>query len=115
MSMAATAGAGPAGSLVPLREGIAVFSGPAALDGSPSWTLHDPSSNRFYRLGWREFELLSRWDSGTVAALAARVEAETTLRIEPHDVDDLVRFLFSFDLLRTSSPEATANLIKKAQ
>jgi putative peptide zinc metalloprotease protein len=110
--MTATAAAG---SLLPLREEIAIFPGPAALDGSPSWTLHDPSSNRFYRLGWREFEMLSRWDAGTAAALTERLEAETTLRVEQHDVDDLVRFLFSFDLLRTSSPEATANLIRKAQ
>src|SRR3954467_8044593 len=100
MSMAATAGGGPAASLLPLREEIAIFPGPAALDGSPSWTLHDPSSNRFYRLRWREFELLSRWEAGSVAALTARVETETTLRIEPEDVEDLVRFLFSFDLLR---------------
>jgi putative peptide zinc metalloprotease protein len=113
MAMAAAAGKAP--GLLPLREEIAIFPGPAAIDGSPSWTLHDPSSNRFYRLGWREFEMLSRWDSGSVAALAARVEAETTLRIEQDDVDDLVRFLFSFDLLRSASPEATANLIRKAQ
>jgi putative peptide zinc metalloprotease protein len=113
--MAAVAAAGAAKGLLPLREEIAIFPGPAALDGSPSWTLHDPSSNRFYRLGWREFEMLSRWDSGSVAALTARVEAETTLQIEPDDVDDLVRFLFSFDLLRATSPEATANLIRKAE
>jgi putative peptide zinc metalloprotease protein len=113
--MAMAAAAGKAAGLLPLREEIAIFPGPAAIDGSPSWTLHDPSSNRFYRLGWREFEMLSRWDSGSVAALAARVEAETTLRIEQDDVDDLVRFLFSFDLLRSTSPEATANLIRKAQ
>jgi putative peptide zinc metalloprotease protein len=113
--MAVAAPAGKALGLLPLREEIAIFPGPAAIDGSPSWTLHDPSSNRFYRLGWREFEMLSRWDSGSVAALAARVEAETTLRIEQDDVDDLIRFLFSFDLLRSTSPEATANLIRKAQ
>jgi putative peptide zinc metalloprotease protein len=112
MTMAVAAGA--AKGLLPLREEIAIFPGPAALDGSPSWTLHDPSSNRFYRLGWREFELLSRWDSGSVAALTARVEAETTLQVEHEDVDDLVRFLFSFDLLRASSPDATANMVKKA-
>lgn len=112
MSVAAAAGA--AKGLLPLREEIAIFPGPAALDGSPSWTLHDPSSNRFYRLGWREFELLSRWDSGSVAALTTRVEAETTLQVEQEDVDDLVRFLFSFDLLRATSAEATANMVKKA-
>jgi len=113
MSMAATAG--PAAGLLPLREEIAIFPGPAALDGSPSWTLHDPSSNRFFRLGWREFELLSRWDAGTVANLAARVEAETTLHVEQDDVDELVKFLFAFDLLRASSAEATANLLRKAE
>ena len=59
--MATAGAAGTAGGLLPLREEIAIFPGPAAFDGSPSWTLHDPSSNRFYRLGWREFELLSRW------------------------------------------------------
>jgi putative peptide zinc metalloprotease protein len=112
--MTVAAAAGAAKGLLPLREEIAIFPGPAALDGSPSWTLHDPSSNRFYRLGWREFELLSRWDSGSVAALTARVEAETTLQVEQEDVDDLVRFLFSFDLLRASSPEATANMVRKA-
>jgi putative peptide zinc metalloprotease protein len=113
--MAIVVSAGGAKSLRPLREEIAIFPGPAALDGSPSWTLHDPSSNRFYRLGWREFELLSRWDAGSVGALTARVEAETTLHVEPEDVDELARFLFSFDLLRTASPEATASLVRKAE
>ncbi|WNJ91576.1 HlyD family efflux transporter periplasmic adaptor subunit [Bosea sp. 685] len=107
--------AAPTADLLPLREEIAVFPGPTALDGSPTWTLHDPSCNRFYRLGWLEFELLSRWDSGTIPALMARVEAETTLRIEQEDVDDLVRFLFGFDLLRATSPQATIGLLGKAQ
>jgi putative peptide zinc metalloprotease protein len=112
----ATAMAAPGtGGLLPLREEIAIYPGPAALDGSPSWTLHDPSSNRFYRLGWREFEMLSRWDAGSVAALTARVEAETTLQVESEDVEDLGRFLLSFDLLRATGSEATARLIRKAE
>lgn len=107
--------AGIANPLLPLREEIAIFPGPVATDGSPSWTLHDPSCNRFYRLGWREFELLSRWDAGSIPALTQRVEAETTLRVEPEDVDDLVRFLFSYDLLRATSAQATAGLLAKAE
>src|SRR6185437_10590726 len=113
--MATAALAAGAGGLLPLREEIAIFPGPTALDGSPSWTLHDPSSNRFYRLGWREFELLSRWDAGSVAALAARVEAETTLHVEPDDVDELSRFLSSYDLVRAASAEASASLVRKAE
>ena len=101
--------------LVPLREEIAIFPAPPALDGSPAWTLHDPARNRFYRLGWPEFEILSRWDSGTIAALIDRLDAETTLQIEQEDVEALARFLLNFDLLRVAGPQATAGLVQKAE
>jgi putative peptide zinc metalloprotease protein len=101
--------------LPPLREEIGIFPGPAALDGSPSWTLHDPTRNRFYRLGWTEFEIISRWDSGTVAALIESLEAETTLQVEPEDVEALARFLSTFDLLRVHGPHVTAALMQKAE
>ena len=64
--MATAAEATRATLLPPLREEIAIFRGPAALDGSPSYTLHDPARNRFYRLGWPEFEIISRWGGATV-------------------------------------------------
>src|SRR6267142_1180938 len=79
--------------LPPLREEIGISRGPAALDGSPTWTLHDPAVNRFYRLGWPEFEIISRWDSRDADELVARVNAETTLRIKPDDIEQMVRFL----------------------
>ena len=100
--------------LPPLREEIAIFPGPTALDGSPTWTLHDPARNRFYRLGWPEFEIISRWDSGTIAALIKRIGAETTLQVEPEDVEALARFLSAFDLLRVHGPHATATLVQHA-
>ena len=101
--------------LPPLREEIAIFPGPSALDGSPTWTLHDPALNRFYRLGWPEFEIISRWDAETIAALVQSVGSETTLRIETEDVEDLARFLMVHDLLRVTGPQATANLVSKAE
>jgi putative peptide zinc metalloprotease protein len=104
-----------AARLPPLREEIAIFPGPTALDGSPTWTLHDPARNRFYRLGWPEFEIISRWDAGTIAALTERLDAETTLHIDAEDVEALVRFLMNFDLLRLSGPQATAGLVQKAK
>lgn len=104
--------AGPA-RLLPLREDLAIFPGPSALDGSPTWTLHDPVRNRFYRLGWREFEIVSRWDAGTAAEIEARVAAETVLRVSADDVAELGRFLFGSDLLRATSAESTDHLIAK--
>jgi putative peptide zinc metalloprotease protein len=112
--MAVAAAAPGASALLPLREEIAIFRGPVALDGSPTWTLHDPVRNRFYRLGWTEFEILSRWDAGGTEAVAQRVNAETTLHIEPADVDELARFIAGCDLLRAATPQATAAMVAKA-
>ena len=109
------AAAPQAAAVLPLRQEIGLFPGPVALDGSPSWTLHDPSCNRFYRLGWPEFEILSRWDGGTIERIAERIRNETTLWIERDEVEQFGRFLMAYDLLRTSGPQATASLIDKAE
>lgn len=107
--------AAPTGGVLPLRQEIGLFPGPTALDGSPTWTLHDPSANRFYRLGWQEFEILSRWDGATIEAITDSVRAETTLWIERDEVEEFGRFLTAFDLLRSFSPQATDRLIGKAE
>jgi putative peptide zinc metalloprotease protein len=104
-----------AAALPPLREEIGVSRGPAALDGSPTWTLHDPVVNRFYRLGWPEFEIISRWNGATADAIVARVNAETTLRIEPDEVEELRRFLLAYDLLHAPTAQMTAHLLDKAK
>jgi putative peptide zinc metalloprotease protein len=101
--------------LPPLREEIAIFRGPTAPDGSPTYTLHDPARNRFYRLGWPEFEIISRWHGGTIDSVVDHVNQETTLQIEYEDVDELRRFLSSCDLLRLTTPQGTAYLASKAQ
>lgn len=98
-----------------LREEIALHPGPAALDGSPTWTLHDPARNQFYRIGWREFEILSRWDSGDAARLIGRLERETTLEVEPEEVQEVAQFLFAHSLVANHGPEGTRQLLAKAQ
>lgn len=107
--------AAAADSLPPLREEISIFPGPSALDGSPTWTLHDPARNRFYRLGWHEFELISRWDCGSMQALMQRVGEETTLQFERDEVEQFARFLAGYDLVRVAGPQATRALVDKAR
>lgn len=100
--------------LLPLREEISIFPAPAALDGSPSWTLHDPARNRFYRLGWQEFEIISRWDSGTIERVIERVGAETTLHVDREDVEQLAHFLFGCELLQSGGSGSTAYMVQRA-
>ena len=52
----------PQRELPALREDLKLFPAAANRDGSPAWMIQDPVSNRFFRIGWLEFELLSRWD-----------------------------------------------------
>lgn len=87
-------------SLPPLREELHCLPGPRGDDGYPSWTLHDPANNRFFRIGWSEFEIVSRWASGDAEDIAASVNADTTLSVSAEQVHALAKFLMEQNLLR---------------
>lgn len=88
-----------ASQLPPLREDLDLIPGPTSRYGAPTWTLHDPVRNLFFRIGWREFELLCRWHSENTAAIIADINSNTTLHVNEHDVLALVRFLSENNLL----------------
>lgn len=89
-----------AARLPALREELALHAAPPGHDGAPSWTLHDPLSNRFFHLSWPAFEVLSRWALGTPEAIAAAVTAETTLDLAPEEVVEVAQFLARGQLLK---------------
>ena len=97
-----------------LREEVALYPGPPALDGSPSWTLHDPVRNQFFRIGWPAFEILSRWEEGSAEKVAERVRRETTLDPVAEEVEEVANFLLRNDLLQLRGEGGTARLRKKA-
>lgn len=97
-----------------LREELTLHEGPRTLEGAPTWTLHDPVVNRFYRLGWPEFEMLSRWHLARPEAIAAAVSARTALSVSVDDVEALVRFLSASQLLQVSGSAATEALVNQA-
>lgn len=117
MSTIAIAGAAPARAptpLAPLREELALHAGPRASDGAPTWTLHDPAANRFFRIGWAEFEMLSRWDVQDAHAIAARIARETALTVSAQDVETFAKFLAASQLLQIAGKTATDELVRQA-
>ncbi len=86
-----------------LREDLQLLEGPCASDGSPSWNIFDSIRNRYFRIGWPAFQLLSRWSVGTVNKLIKIITEETTFRVTENDVDDLIKFLYA-NSLTVSSP-----------
>jgi len=91
-----------AARLPPLRQDLRLHPGPQRPDGAPSWLLHDPPRNRFFRIGWAEFELLRRWEGQGPEGLLTRVNRDTPLRIERTHLEALLQFLSVNQLLAGS-------------
>ncbi|WP_071778490.1 MULTISPECIES: efflux RND transporter periplasmic adaptor subunit [Brenneria] len=94
--------------LSPLRDELILHAGPANRDGSPSWTLEDPLRGLFFRIGWAEMAMLSRWSLGEAAKIVAQVNQTLPLTIDDSDVHYFSRFLQANSLTRASGDEALA-------
>lgn len=100
----------PLTTLPPLRQELAIHPGPTGADGAPSWTLHDPSDNRFFQISWTAFEILSRWRIAQVSALLEALRRETTLDVGTEDIEAVFNFLTQHHLLSASDAQGTARL-----
>lgn len=79
--------------LCTLRQELELHPGPLGLGGSPTWTVYDPVGCQYYRFGWLEFELLSRWHLGEAETILLSVKKETALDPVEEDVLQLDEFL----------------------
>ena len=87
-----------------LRQDLQLLPGEAQADGAPSWRIHDPVRNRFFDIGWIEFELLQRWREGLAGAeLLAEVGASTPVRASADELATLTVFLDQHQLLAPST------------
>jgi putative peptide zinc metalloprotease protein len=98
----------------PLREELALYPGPALADGQPSWTLHDPVQNKFFRMDWQSFEMLCRWQLAKPAAIAAAISRETTLTPQAEDVEALALFLMENQLTQ-AGPGSASGMAQRLQ
>ena len=86
--------------LPPLREELAINPGPRLLDGQPSWTLHDPVRNQFFRIDWLTFEILRRWSLLDPESIAHSIREETALEPDAQDIVAVIQFLSENQLLQ---------------
>lgn len=111
--MRASAPSSPSG-LPPLRDELILHPGPAGWDGSPSWTLEDPLRGQFFRIGWLEKTLLSRWSLGSVEQIVAETHQALPLTITAEDVRAFSQFLLANSLTQARGDEAL-NLLGRLQ
>ncbi len=103
---------GAAETLPPLREDLRLHEAAPGKDGAPAWSIQDPVTNRFYRIGWLEFECLLRWPADP-AAIAEDIARSTPLAADKELVEDFARFLAQHHLVRPSA-EAVARMAAQA-
>jgi putative peptide zinc metalloprotease protein len=100
-------------TLPPLRQDLQLHPAAPPGDGSPAWVIQDPVGNVFYRIGWLEFELLSRWTLGSPAALLHDTAAHTPLQPTAQELAALYDFLLGHQLLDVHDPRYTQHLLAR--
>ncbi|MBY6029573.1 HlyD family efflux transporter periplasmic adaptor subunit [Halomonas sp. DP8Y7-1] len=97
----------------PLRDDLQLHEAGRDAQGEPQWSIQDPVTNRFYRIGWLEFECLTRWGHSP-RRLCDEIDAATALSPEVGDILALVDFLDHHRLLRATA-EVSQRLAQQAQ
>lgn len=105
----------PTIALPPLRQDLALHPAAPSFDGAPAWNLHDPAANRFYRIDWAAFEILSRWHLGDPSAIAAAVTGETALVLGEREVAELAAMLAASHLVDAVSGKDTQRLVAETR
>jgi len=100
-------------TLPPLREELDLMPGPNLADGQPSWTLHDPVRNLFFRIDWLTLEILTRWSMNDAKLIAEDVCDYTTLAIGPDDVQEVVKFAVQHQLVQATAPDASRKMTEQ--
>lgn len=86
-----------------LREDLQLIEVGAGRGGEPAWIIQDSVINRFYRIGWLEFECLIRWGRTTARRICDEIAAQTALR--PH-VEQIVGFIRFLEINQLVHPDA---------
>jgi putative peptide zinc metalloprotease protein len=97
-----------------LRDDLRLCPADRTPNGEPAWLIQDTVINRFYRIGWFEFECLVRWAEQTPRRLQQALERETTLHPEVEQILAFCQFLERHQLLRPS-PQGVEKLRKASE
>lgn len=97
-------------ALPTLREELALLAGPVLADGQPSWTLHDPVRNLFFRIDWPTFEVLQRWSRDDPAAIAQSICQDTTLQCDADEVLGVAQFLVGNQLTQPGGSQSARQM-----
>lgn len=93
-----------------LRNDIEIKYGGYDKYNSPTWVIHDYVSEKFYRVGWTEYEILSRWHLGSSEKICNSVNQDTVLNIQDINIQKVLGFLQLYDLIDFNTDNSAEGL-----
>ena len=102
-------------TLPPLREDLNISPGAPLLNGAPSWVIYDPIRHRFFQVGQRTIEIILSWSSGTVSKIKADLQLKRALNVTTQEVESILSFLRSSDLLVENKTGIAKIFARRAQ
>ena len=101
-------------SLPGLRADLQLSPAAPALDGARSWTLADPVRGHYFKLGTTAMRLLRHWSLGEPEQVLQAANREPGLALDGTDLEQLLVFLRSHDLITALDPQQRASYSVKA-
>lgn len=98
-----------------IRDELVLFPAAPNEDGTPAWMIQDPVNNRFFRIGWIDFELLVHWADLDALTLIRTVNEQTPLNVTLQDVRQLMVFLSDNQLLRLDTRADVARVVARSE
>lgn len=97
-----------------LRPDLQLTAAAPARDGAPQWTLADPLRGRYFKLGVGAMRLLRRWTLGDSEQVLHAANTDPGQPLGAGDVEGMLRFLRSHDLIVAQDAEQRGSFALKA-
>jgi len=96
---------GQSAAMLPkLREELSIEPGGTALSGAPTWLIHDPLRNRFFRINVEMFQMLALWCHASMEEFLQLCCRKLGRDVDEGEINRLVEFLYR-NSLTTSQPQ----------
>ncbi len=84
--------------LPPLRQDLLLFRGPSENGKPPSWLIYDPVRHRYFQISAQVREILQHWRETSAEQLVDELNAQQSIELGIHDMQDVCRFLYANNL-----------------
>lgn len=98
-----------------LRDELTLYPGPQSNEGEPSWSLHDPVRNLYFRIDWLTFEILCRWQLANADRIVEALQQETTLRIDTQAIEAVAEFVRKQELTKHRSEQDSRRMVEATE